>query len=108
MISSPIVAVRWFDIPAAAIAGDAAAGKVIFDTNCMTCHGMTGKGDGPAGTVLDPPPRDFSVGDFRFDADGFLESWTIPSREELRRVVKKTLYYWLHTGTEDEKLLGPN
>ena len=34
-------------IPAAAIAGDAAAGKVIFETNCMTCHGMTGLGDGP-------------------------------------------------------------
>ena len=31
---------------------------------------MTGKGDGPVGAVLQPPPRDFSVGDFAFDADG--------------------------------------
>ena len=56
-------------IPAAAIAGDAAAGKVIFDTNCMTCHGMTGAGDGPLAVALDPKPRDLSGGSFKFDTD---------------------------------------
>jgi hypothetical protein len=39
------------------------------DTLCFTCHGSAGKGDGPAGAALTPPPRDFSVGDFKFDAD---------------------------------------
>lgn len=57
-------------IPVAASAGDAAAGKVIFDTNCMSCHGALGKGDGPLGMALPPPkPRDFSVGEFMFDTD---------------------------------------
>jgi mono/diheme cytochrome c family protein len=56
-------------IPAAAIAGDAAAGKVTFDTNCMTCHGMTGAGDGPLAVALDPKPRDLSTGSFKFDTD---------------------------------------
>ena len=56
--------------PAAALAADAAAGKTTFDTNCASCHGESGKGDGPVGAVLQPPPRDFSVGDFKFDADG--------------------------------------
>ena len=51
-------------------AADAAAGKVIFDTNCQLCHGATGKGDGPVGATLDPKPRDLSVGDFKFDTDG--------------------------------------
>ena len=51
-------------------AGDAAAGKPIFDINCMSCHGMTGKGDGPVGAVLPPPrPRDFSKGEVKFDGD---------------------------------------
>jgi len=27
---------------------------------CFTCHGVTGKGDGPAGLELRPKPRDFT------------------------------------------------
>ena len=54
----------------AAFAGDAAAGKTTYTINCLACHGETGKGDGPVGVALQPPPRDFSVGDFVFDADG--------------------------------------
>jgi mono/diheme cytochrome c family protein len=56
--------------PATAFAGDAAAGKEKFTMFCVTCHGETGKGDGPGGAGLQPPPRDFSTGDFKFDADG--------------------------------------
>ena len=51
-------------------AGDAAAGKALFiQTNCNSCHGMEGKGDGPVAAALDPKPRNFSVGDFKFDAN---------------------------------------
>jgi mono/diheme cytochrome c family protein len=56
-------------LPLAAQAGDAAAGKSTFETLCATCHGTTGKGDGPAGAALNPPPRDFSTGDFKYDTD---------------------------------------
>lgn len=69
ILLSAILAVAASVIPAAAIAGDAAAGKVIFDTNCMTCHGMTGSGDGPLAAALDPKPRDLSAGAFKFDTD---------------------------------------
>ena len=58
------------ELPASAWAGDAAAGKVIFEANCASCHGVSGKGDGPVGAALDPRPRDFTVADFKFDADG--------------------------------------
>ena len=64
-----LAALAAFVIPSAALA-DAAAGKAPYDTNCMSCHGPTGKGDGPVGSVLNPPPRDFSKGDFKFDTDG--------------------------------------
>ena len=35
-------------------------GAKIFKTNCETCHGSQGHGDGPAGQSLDPKPQDLS------------------------------------------------
>jgi len=37
-----------------------ARGKALFSENCQACHGEKGTGDGPAGTALDPRPRDFT------------------------------------------------
>ncbi len=37
-----------------------------FATHCATCHGTTGKGDGPASYLLFPKPRDFTSGVYRF------------------------------------------
>jgi hypothetical protein len=43
--------------------------------------------------------------EFRYDADGFVESWTIADRQEFKRTVKRRLYYWQHTDPGDERLL---
>lgn len=43
--------------------------------------------------------------EFRYDADGFLESWKHGDGVEFERVSKKRLYYWKHTGNGDERLL---
>ena len=54
----------------AAGAAHADSGKDLFvKTNCNSCHGMEGKGDGPVAAALDPKPRDYTTGDFKFDAD---------------------------------------
>lgn len=37
-----------------------AAGQVIFETNCVVCHGPQGKGDGPGAAGLNPKPADLS------------------------------------------------
>ena len=50
--------------------GDVEAGKATFTTLCVSCHGAGGKGDGPVGAMLQPPPRDFTQADFKFDTDG--------------------------------------
>jgi mono/diheme cytochrome c family protein len=34
-------------------------GKTLFSTNCASCHGTEGKGDGVAGASLNPKPRNF-------------------------------------------------
>ncbi|MCC6176067.1 MAG: copper chaperone PCu(A)C [Chloroflexi bacterium] len=36
-------------------------GRVMYSTNCATCHGTSGRGDGPDAAGLKPPPADFSV-----------------------------------------------
>jgi mono/diheme cytochrome c family protein len=50
-------------------AGDADAGKHDYETNCSSCHGLTGKGDGPISAALNPRPRDFSTAEFKLDAN---------------------------------------
>jgi mono/diheme cytochrome c family protein len=42
--------------------GDAKAGKVKYDANCVGCHGATGKGDGAAAAALNPKPQDHTDG----------------------------------------------
>ncbi len=39
-----------------------AKGKAIYEGKgtCFNCHGVSGKGDGPAGAILNPTPRNFS------------------------------------------------
>ncbi len=49
-------------LPGLALAGgDVEKGKAVYGKYCATCHGATGKGDGPAGKALNPkPPRDLT------------------------------------------------
>ena len=37
-----------------------AAGKVVYLKNCARCHGVSGKGDGPDGLLLNPRPADLT------------------------------------------------
>lgn len=39
---------------------DLAGAAALYQSNCASCHGATGAGDGPAGAGLDPPPIDFT------------------------------------------------
>jgi len=47
-------------------AAPADPGKAVYDQFCLSCHGITGEGDGPAGKALQPKPRNFKTEPFKF------------------------------------------
>ena len=46
--------------PVAASPASIAAGKKLYDAQCASCHGTSGKGDGKAGALLKPLPSDLT------------------------------------------------
>src|SRR5262245_41319022 len=45
--------------------------KKNIETNCVTCHGASGKGDGPAAAALPPPkPADWTSSKVASESDG--------------------------------------
>ncbi len=63
---------------AIAFTGDPAAverGSALFASQCVTCHGVSGKGDGPLAESLDPRPIDFTSSIHRMHTDIDLSNW---------------------------------
>jgi high-affinity iron transporter len=55
----PAPAVQAAPAAAASSASAQAEAEKIFSERCVTCHGATGAGDGPASAGLVPQPRNF-------------------------------------------------
>ncbi len=47
-------------------------GKNVAQVNCVTCHGATGKGNGPAAVALNPKPADWTSARVQDESDGEL------------------------------------
>lgn len=60
-------------------------GREVYTAQCAGCHGTTGDGKGPAGAHLNPPPRDYRNGVFKFTST---PRGSKPRREDLVRIVK--------------------
>jgi mono/diheme cytochrome c family protein len=60
-------------------------GRAVYVQQCAGCHGTTGDGNGPAGPHLNPPPRDYRNGVFKFTST---PRGSKPRRDDLRRILK--------------------
>lgn len=60
-------------------------GREVYTAQCAGCHGTTGDGKGPAGAHLNPPPRDYRNGVFKFTST---PRGSKPRREDLERILK--------------------
>jgi mono/diheme cytochrome c family protein len=65
------------------------AGKALFAQHCKSCHGATGKGDGPKSGELDTPSGDFTTKEFQSQTDGSLFYKTKEGRVDMPSFKKK-------------------
>ncbi len=63
-------------------------GRLIYYKRCSFCHGLLGDGNGPAADFMDPRPRDFTLGTFKFRTT---QSGELPTDENLFRTVSRGL-----------------
>jgi mono/diheme cytochrome c family protein len=64
-----------------------AEGSKLYRRHCLHCHGLAGDGRGPSGPWLNPHPRDYRQGLFKFistDNGGFSR----PTRDDLYRTIQ--------------------
>jgi len=60
-------------------------GAIIYQERCAFCHGDQGDGNGPVAQYLNPRPRDFTGGQFKFRTTG---SGELPLRQDVIDIVK--------------------
>lgn len=60
-------------------------GALVYQQRCVHCHGVSGDGAGPAAQWLNPRPRDYRRGKFKFTSTPYDAK---PRREDLVRTVR--------------------
>lgn len=58
----------------------------MYRAHCAHCHGVSGDGAGPTATALNPYPRDFRLGKFKFKSTPLRKP---PTDEDLTRIIRE-------------------
>ncbi|GIW99571.1 MAG: cytochrome c [Pirellulaceae bacterium] len=79
----------------------------LYREHCVACHGVAGNGLGPAAALLNPYPRDFQMGVFKWKRTPRGEK---PTRDDLHRVLVRgvpgtAMPSFLHVDREDREAL---
>ena len=80
------ILVLLVSLPALAAEGDADRGETIYMKRCVWCHGDEGDGLGPAAERLLPPPRDFTLGQYKIKTTVFSHDY--PSDDDIYRMIR--------------------
>ena len=75
--------------PVKADAASLANGKELWVKHCQSCHGKTGKGDGPKAAQLKTEPEDLGKPDIQNQPDGAFFYRTSEGREDMPSFKKK-------------------
>lgn len=70
-------------------AEDRTPGRRTYETYCIGCHGVDGRGDGEAAEFLNPMPRNFVNGQYKYFHFG--EPGPLPSDESLKITIRNGL-----------------
>lgn len=82
----PLVSLANLQRAAGAFSSDEAGAHVgLYREHCVSCHGIAGDGLGPAAALLNPYPRDFRMGKFKFKSTPIGKK---PTRADLRRTLR--------------------
>lgn len=63
-------------------------GSVLYRVHCLHCHGVNGDGRGPTARWINPHPRDYRQGLFKFQSVDQTDAPRPPRRADLHRVIK--------------------
>jgi len=63
-------------------------GSLIYRVQCLHCHGVNGDGRGPTARWINPHPRDYRQGLFKFQSVDQTDAPRPPRRADLHRVIK--------------------
>jgi mono/diheme cytochrome c family protein len=64
-------------------------GSLVYRRHCMHCHGVTGDGRGPTGPWVNPHPRDYRQGLFKFISTATDVDDRKPRRDDIRRTLER-------------------
>ena len=62
-------------------------GSRLYRQYCLQCHGLTGDGRGPTAKWVNPHPRDYRPGIFKFQSVNQAETKRAPRRDDLYRTI---------------------
>jgi mono/diheme cytochrome c family protein len=91
---------------AALFPASAERGQAVYAKACAACHGENGDGNGPGAGPLNPKPRDFTSGMYKYRSTNYGE---MPTDTDLLRVVNDGVAHtqmppWKNTLSEQERL----
>ena len=75
--------------PVKSDAASLATGKELWVKHCQSCHGKSGKGDGPKAVQLKTEPEDLGKPDIQNQPDGAFFYRTSEGREDMPSFKKK-------------------